>query len=155
MFKHREQNRSINNKHVCFAHVFDALHNMFMLLMQMDVQFCKNLHFLVLSFSILPDAVTYLKLKGVPKLCFYCKEVFWGLYQWGWKVIISYRHHCLFLDALASLDFKLSVSQSLSDSPFSSNFTASASTGLSDLFQRIQHLYCKRLPSHLSRAVLL
>ena len=36
-----------------------------------------------------------------------------------------------FLDALASLDFKLSVSQSLSDSPF---FTASASTGLSDYF---------------------
>ena len=38
-----------------------------------------------------------------------------------------------FLDALASLDFKLSVSQSLSDSPFSS-IKASASTGLSELF---------------------
>ena len=38
-----------------------------------------------------------------------------------------------FLDALASLDFKLSVSQSLSDSPFSS-IKASASTGLSDYF---------------------
>ena len=34
-----------------------------------------------------------------------------------------------FLDALASLDFKLSVSESVSNSPF---FTASASTGLSD-----------------------
>ena len=57
----------------------------------------QELHFLVLSFGILPDAVAYhLKLKGVPKLCFYCKEVFWGLYQWGWMVIISYRHHCLF-----------------------------------------------------------
>ena len=40
-----------------------------------------------------------------------------------------------FLDALASLDFKLSVSQSLSDSPF---FTASASTGLSDYFLRLK-----------------
>ena len=39
----------------------------------------------------------------------------------------------IFLDALASLDFKLSVSQSLSDSPFSS-IKASASTGLSELF---------------------
>ena len=38
---------------------------------------------------------------------------------------------CIFLDALASLDFKLSVSQSLSDSPFSS-IKASASTGLSE-----------------------
>ena len=38
-----------------------------------------------------------------------------------------------FLDALASLDFKLSVTQSLSDSPFSS-IKASASTGLSELF---------------------
>ena len=37
-----------------------------------------------------------------------------------------------FLDALASLDLKLSVSQSLSDSPFSS-IKASASTGLSEL----------------------
>ena len=36
-----------------------------------------------------------------------------------------------FLDALASLDFKLSVTESVSDSPF---FTASASTGLSELF---------------------
>ena len=40
-----------------------------------------------------------------------------------------------FLDALASLDFKLSVSQSLSDSPFSS-IKASASTGLSELSLR-------------------
>ena len=55
----------------------------------------QELHFLVLSFAILPDAVAYhLKLKGVPKLCFYCREVFWGLYQWGWMVIISYRQHC-------------------------------------------------------------
>ena len=38
-----------------------------------------------------------------------------------------------FLDALASLDFKLSVRQSLSDSPFSI-IKASASTGLSDYF---------------------
>ena len=36
---------------------------------------------------------------------------------------------CPFLDALASLDFKLSVSQWVSDV-----FTASASTGLSDYF---------------------
>ena len=35
----------------------------------------------------------------------------------------------LFLDALASLDFKLSVTESVSDV-----FTASASTGLSDFF---------------------
>ena len=41
-----------------------------------------------------------------------------------------------FLDALASLDLKLSVSQSLSDSPFSS-IKASASTGLSELFYSI------------------
>ena len=37
-----------------------------------------------------------------------------------------------FLDALASLEFKLSVSQSVSDLPFS----ASASTGLSELFRK-------------------
>ena len=39
-----------------------------------------------------------------------------------------------FLDALASLDLKLSVSQWVSNSPFSS-IKASASTGLSELFE--------------------
>ena len=39
----------------------------------------------------------------------------------------------LLLDALASPDFKMSLSEWVSDSPFS-NFTASASTGLSELF---------------------
>ena len=38
-----------------------------------------------------------------------------------------------FLDALASLDFMLSLRQSVSDSPLSS-IKASASTGLSELF---------------------
>ena len=84
MFKHREQNRSINNKHVCFAHAFDALHKHVHALDADGCAILQELHFLVLSFGILPDAVAYhLKLKGVPKLCFYCKEVFWGLYQWG------------------------------------------------------------------------
>ena len=39
----------------------------------------------------------------------------------------------LLLDALASLDFKMSLSEWVSDSPFSNFFTASASTGLSEL----------------------
>ena len=42
---------------------------------------------------------------------------------------IAKGHSCTFLDALASLDFKLSVTESVSDV-----FTASASTGLSDFF---------------------
>ena len=46
------------------------------------------------------------------------------------KISFFSRTWKYFVDALASLDFKLSVSQSLSDSPFSS-IKASASTGLS------------------------
>ena len=46
-------------------------------------------------------------------------------------LIFSRFPSCVFLDALASLDFKLPVSQSLNDSPFSS-IKASASTGLSE-----------------------
>ena len=47
---------------------------------------------------------------------------------------IFFPHRSAFLDALASLDFKLSVSESVSNICFSDYFTASASTGLLELF---------------------
>ena len=72
---------------------------------------------------------------------------------WKDKKKLKKKYTGWFLDALASLDFKLSVTEWVSEWVIDIFFTASASTGLSDLFSHKHTYYFKWIKVWLMTAI--